>query len=102
MSILADPQLQKWGGQIFSEIFERSLFRRFPKKFQHFPKKFHLSLKISNDLFSCFNVVFVRGGAKFVADIDTGEGPKSLHFDKFTMLSLLFLPPKGAKLHCQL
>src|SRR6218665_211079 len=41
---------------------------------------------------SCF---FSVGGAKFVADIDTGEGPKSLHFDKFTMLSLLFLPSRG-------
>src|SRR6218665_2888118 len=28
--------------------------------------------------------------------------PKSLHFDKFTILSLLFLPPRGAKLHSQL
>ncbi len=35
----------------------------------------------------------VGGGGKSVADIDTGA--KSLHFDKFTMLSLLFLPPRG-------
>jgi len=48
-----------------------------------------------------FNVVFFRGGAKSVADIDTG-GPRSLLFDKFKMLSLLFLPPRGAKLQWQL
>ena len=44
--------------------------------------------------------LFCRG-AKSVADIDT-VGPKSLLFDIFTMLPLLFLPPRGAKLHCQL
>src|SRR6218665_2532175 len=37
----------------------------------------------------------VRGGAKSVADSDTG-GPKSLLLAKFTMLSLLFLPRRGA------
>src|SRR6218665_3759999 len=51
-----------------------------------------LGFFFSHRPFSCYNVVFFRvGGAKSVADIDTG-GPKSLHFDKFTMLSLLFLP----------
>jgi len=30
------------------------------------------------------------------------RGPKSLLLGKFTILSLLFLPPRGAKLHCQL
>src|SRR6218665_2217173 len=74
----------------------------------HFQNKLNLSPKISDDLFlvidlfhiliSYFSVV----GAKSVADIDTGGGPKSLHFDKFAMLSLLFLPPREAKLHSQL
>src|SRR6218665_1962586 len=44
----------------------------------------------------CFSV----GGTNSVADVDKG-GPKSLLFDKFTMLSLRFLPPRGAKLHWQ-
>jgi len=44
--------------------------------------------------------IFRRGGAKSVADIDTG-GSKALLFDIFTVLSLLFLLP-GGKLHCQL
>ena len=79
-----------------SDFFRRSL-----KKFCIFPQKFHLSAKISDDLvlvidlFSCFNVVFFRTGAKSIADSDT-EGPKSLLLGKFTMLSLLFLPPMGA------
>src|SRR6218665_2923687 len=30
---LADPELQRRGGQILAEIFERPFFRRFPKKF---------------------------------------------------------------------
>jgi len=48
------------------------------------------------DLFNVFNVVFSVGGAKSVADIDTG-GPKSLLFDIFTMLSLLFLSIEGGQ-----
>src|SRR6218665_2025505 len=86
---------------VIAEIFERPFLGVFRKKIQHFPKKFHLSPKISDDIF-CFNVLFFRRGVKSVADIDTGGEAKSLHFDKFTMLSLglLFLPPRGAKLHC--
>src|SRR6218665_226754 len=41
-----------------------------------------------------FECGIFRRGAKSVADIDTG-GPKSLLFDKFTVLSLLFLPSRG-------
>src|SRR6218665_3508086 len=47
---LADPELQRRGGQILAEIFERPFFRRFPKKFCHSPKNCHLSPKISDDL----------------------------------------------------
>src|SRR6218665_2055067 len=39
-------------------------------------------------------MLFPHRGGKSVADIDTG-GPKSLHFDKLTLLSLLFLPRGG-------
>jgi len=42
-----------------------------------------------------------RRGSKSVADINTGS-PKALLFDIFTVLSLLFLPPRGGKLHWQL
>src|SRR6218665_1618932 len=69
----------------------------------HFQNKLNLSPKISDDLFlviDLFHVLisyFSVVGAKSVADIDTGGGPKSLHFDKFTMLSLLFLPPRGGQ-----
>jgi len=45
-------------------------------------------------------MVFFCRGAKSVRQIDQ-EGPKSLLFNKFTVLSLLFLPSRGAKLHCQ-
>jgi len=41
-------------------------------------------------------VVFSVGGAKSVANIDT-RGPKSLLFDIFTVLPLLFLTPKGGQ-----
>ena len=58
------------GAKFFAEIFSRPFLGHFPKKCQHFPKKFHLSPKISEDLFfvshrlfSCFNIlVFGRGG----------------------------------------
>src|SRR6218665_911413 len=68
------------GGQNFCRNFLTTIFRRFPTKFQHFPKKCHLSPKISDDHFfrhrpfPCFNVVFSVGGAKSVADIDSGGG----------------------------
>src|SRR6218665_408690 len=54
-----------------------------------------------NRPFRGFTMVFFRGGAKSVADIDKG-GPKPLLFHEFTVLSLLFLPSRGAKLHFQL
>src|SRR6218665_1873459 len=67
----------------------------------------HVSPKISDDLFfshrpfSCFIWYFYIGGAKSVADIPTGGGPKSLLFSKITILPLPFLSQRGAKLHCQ-
>src|SRR6218665_1047217 len=64
---LADPELQKLGGQIFSEIFERPFLGVSPK-FQHFPKMSFVSQNFC--------------------------GPFLL-FDKLTMLSLICLPPKG-------
>ena len=48
---LADPDLQKQGGQIFHEIFERP-FLGISRKISAFPKIPHLSSKISDDLFS--------------------------------------------------
>src|SRR6218665_291381 len=39
---------------------------------------------------------FSVGGAKSIVDSDTG-GPKSLLLGKFTMLSLLLLPPRGGQ-----
>src|SRR6218665_2853773 len=97
---LADPDLQKRGGQIFHEIFER-LFLGISRKNFCIPKKItHLSPKISDDFF--FNhrpfrvllyVIFPWGG-KSVADIATG-GPKSLLFKKITILPLLFLSWRG-------
>src|SRR6218665_2000552 len=47
---LADPELQNRGGK-FLPTFLTTFYRRFPKKFQYFRKKFHLSPKISDDLF---------------------------------------------------
>src|SRR6218665_3093981 len=45
-------------------------------------------------------MVFFHKGAKSVADIAT-RGPKSLLFNKITILPLLFLSQREAKLHCQ-
>ena len=102
---MADPELQKRGGHIFAEIFERPFFRRFLTKFQHFPQKFHLSPKISDDPFQssaifCFNMLFFRRGGQICSPHRLG-GTKFLNLHKFTILSLLFLPPRG-ELHCQL
>src|SRR6218665_3089499 len=104
---LADPELQKRGGQIFSEICERPFLGVSRKNFSISPKSVHLSLKISDDLFlviDLFNVfqcgIFHRG-AKSVADIGmAGQNPYFSTYSQF--ISLLFLPPRGAKLHCQL
>src|SRR6218665_2282109 len=66
-----------------------------------------LSPKISDDLFfshrlfSCFNMLVFRKGGQIRSPHRLG-GPKSLHLHKFTILPLLLLPPRGAKLHCQL
>src|SRR6218665_1135686 len=97
---------ETWEPNFSRNIFNDLFLGVSEKKFRHFPQKFHLhvSPKISDDLFlviDLFRVLicyFSVGGTKSVADIDTG-GPKSLHFHKFTMLSLLFLLPRGAKLH---
>src|SRR6218665_1304644 len=70
----------------FVRNFSRLFFRRLPKKIQHFRKKFHLSPKISDDLFfnhrlfSCFNMLLFRRGAKSLTHMDTsirgGQNPK--------------------------
>src|SRR6218665_3949940 len=52
------------------------------------------------DLFRVLYMVFFHRGAKSAADIDTG-GPKSLLFNKITILPLIFLSWRVAKLHCQ-
>jgi len=104
---LADPELQNRGAKFLPKFFNDVFLGVSRKNFNIFPKNCHLSPKISDDLFLvidlfyCFNVVFFRRGAKSVANVDKG-GPKSLLFHKYTMLPLRFLPPRGAKLHCQL
>src|SRR6218665_3503493 len=64
------------GGQIFAEIFSRPFLGVSRKNVSISRKKCNLSPKISDDLF--------------------------LNLHKFTILPFLFLPPRGAKLHCQL
>src|SRR6218665_3121326 len=79
---LADPDLHKRGGQIFDEIFER-LFLGISRKNFSIPEKIpHLSPKISDDLFLVIDLFRVLHGifpwgAKSVANIATGGGPKS-------------------------
>ena len=98
--------VQQWiqnsrsGGPNFCRNFLTTFFRHFPKKFQHILRKFHLSPKISDDFFLVidqFRVLicwFSVGGPNSVAHINQ-EGQKSLNSHKFTILSLLFLPPRG-------
>ena len=63
---LADPELHKWWGQIFSEIFERPFLGVIRKNFCISPKnviylpKFLMTFFPSHRPFSCFNVVFFR------------------------------------------
>src|SRR6218665_4157060 len=100
---LADPELQKRGAKFLPKFLNDLFLGVSRKNFIIFPQNFHLSPKISDDLFlvidllfNVFNVVFSVGEAKSVADIDTG-GPISLLFDIFTMLSLLFLSIEGGQ-----
>src|SRR6218665_1049266 len=66
------------GGPIFAKICERPFLRSFPKNFCISPQEFHLSPKISDDLFLVIHLsrvlymVFFHRGAKSAADIDTG------------------------------
>ena len=69
--------------------FLNDLFKRFPKNFCISSKKFHLSPKISDDLFLVIDLFHVLNALFFVGE------PKSLLLEKFTMLPLLFLPPRG-------
>src|SRR6218665_3372411 len=92
---LADPEFQERRRQIFAEIFERPLFRRFPKKISissqnviYIPSITFFSRRPFHGLM-CY---FFRRGAKFGSRHRYGGGAKSLHFHKLTMLSLLFLP----------
>ena len=101
---LADPELQKRGGQIFSEICERPFLGVSRKNFSISPKNVHLSLKISDDLFlviDLFNVfqcgIFHRG-AKSVADIGMG-GAKILTFRHIHSLYHYSFCSRGGKLH---
>jgi len=65
------------------------------------------------DLFRLLSVAFLHRGAKthgqqrgvfefaIIQFNDCGYGgSKTLNFEKFTLLSLFFFPPRGAKLHC--
>jgi len=101
LQALADPGLQKRGEQIFAEIFERPFLGLSRKKFHHFPKNISDDLFLVIDLFNVLVWYFFRSGAKSIADVNRG-GAKSLLFNKFTVLSLRFLPPRGGKLHWQL
>ena len=76
---LADPELQRRGGHIFAEIFERTFLGVSRKNFSVSQKSF---IYLPKFLMTFFLVI----------DIVTG-GPKPLHFDEFTMLSLL---PRGS------
>jgi len=104
---LADPDLQKRGAKFVTK-FLNDLFLGISRKNFCIPHKIpHLSPKISDDFFLVINLFRVLygifpyiGGAKSVADIATG-GPNSLLFHKITILPLLFLSRRGAKLHCQ-
>ena len=98
---LADPGLQK-RGQIFYEIFQRPFLGISRKNFCIPQKIPHVSPKFSDDFFfnhRPFRVllygIFPWGG-KSVADIATG-GPKSLLFNKITILPLLFLSQRGGQ-----
>ena len=70
----ADPELQRRGGQICAEIFQRPFFRRaFLKKFLHFPQKmfiylpkFLMTFSLVIDLFQVLIQYFSVGGAKSV------------------------------------
>ena len=69
------------------------------------PQKCHMSPKVSDDLFLVvdifmFYVIFFCGGGQIRSQ--HRYGAKSLLFNKITMLPSLFLPQRGAKLHCQL
>src|SRR6218665_271734 len=88
------------GGQIFSKIVERLYFWSFPKKFLHFPpKKFHLSPKISDDLFlvivinlsRVLDMVFFQRAGQIRSRHQYGGGAKSLLSNTITILPLLFL-----------
>src|SRR6218665_3687644 len=108
-SPLADPGLQRRGGQISEKIFQRPFFRSFPKNFSiYFPtkipsisSKFLMTFFLVIDLFCVLYMVFFHRGAKSAADIDRG-GPNSLLFNKITILPLLFLSRRGVpNLHSQ-
>src|SRR6218665_2966897 len=98
---LADPELQKRVAKFLPKFLNDVFLGLSRQNFSISPKNCHLSPKISYDFFHVLLWYFFVGRAKSVAVIDMG-GPKSLLYDKFTMLSLLFQPPRGAKLHCQL
>src|SRR6218665_4159458 len=96
---LADPGIQKRGGANLCLHFSTTFFRIFsvfPPKNSIYLPKFLMTFFLVIDLFRVLYMVFFHRGAKSAADIDT-EGPKSLLFNKITILPLLFL----AKLHCQ-
>src|SRR6218665_4187939 len=74
--------LEAGGGANFCRNFLTTLFRRFPDKVRHF------------HVLNVFMYGIFRRASKSVADINTGS-PKALLFDIFTVLSFLFLPPRG-------
>ena len=91
------------GGPNLCRNLSTTFFRRFPKKFQHYRKKFHLSLKISDDLFFshrlffvfCFNMLVFRRGAKSVAHID--QGAKILKFTQIHISIITVSAPEGGQ-----
>jgi len=90
------------GGAKFVPKFFNDFFRSFPRKFLHFPQKFHLSPKISDDLFlsSTFFVFYIWyfsiGWAKSAADFDTG-GAKLLTFQQNHNTSIALSVPQGGQ-----
>src|SRR6218665_2687378 len=87
---LADPDLQKRGGQIFDEIFQRPFLGISQKNF-FIPQKFHMYLP------KFLTTFFFHRGGQICSRHRYGGWPKSLLFNKITILPLLFLSQRGGQ-----